>query len=201
MKKLASWEEVVKFHGHSCMGLATGYRVAEAALKALDNDRDIDEEIVAVVENDNCSIDAIQYVTGCTFGKGNLIFYDYGKPVYTFARRSNQKAVRIVAKGLDDNKYRELADLRQKISSGEFTAEEQERFKQLSSEAMQQLLSEPLDNVVDVLEITYNIPEKARIFNSITCNSCGEKVMEPRARVENGEIVCIPCAEAAGRNI
>jgi len=201
LKKLASWEEVVKFHGHSCMGLATGYRVAEAALKALDNDRDIDEEIVAVVENDNCSIDAIQYVTGCTFGKGNLIFYDYGKPVYTFARRSNQKAVRIVAKGLDDNKYRELADLRQKISSGEFTAEEQERFKQLSSEAMQQLLSEPLDNVVDVLEITYNIPEKARIFNSITCNSCGEKVMEPRARVENGEIVCIPCAEAAGRNI
>ncbi len=201
MKKLASWEEVVKFHGHSCMGLATGYRVAEAALKALDNDRDIDEEIVAIVENDNCSIDAIQYVTGCTFGKGNLIFYDYGKPVYTFARRSNQKAVRIVAKGLDDNKYRELADLRQKISSGEFTAEEQERFKQLSSEAMQQLLSEPLDNVVDVLEITYNIPEKARIFKSITCNSCGEKVMEPRARVENGEIVCIPCAEAAGRNI
>ena len=201
MKELASWEEVVKFHGHSCMGLATGYRVAEAALKALHNDRDIDEEIVAIVENDNCSVDALQYVTGCTFGKGNLIFYDYGKPVYTFARRSDQKAVRIVAHGLDDNKYQELADLRQKVSSGEFTAEERERFKQLSSEALQQLLSEPLENVVKVTDTTFKIPDKARIFKSIICKKCGEKVMEPRARVKDGEIVCIPCAEADSRNI
>jgi formylmethanofuran dehydrogenase subunit E len=70
------WERVVDFHGHECIGLASGYRVAEAAMDALGDGRDIDEEMVAVVENDSCAVDAIQVVTGCTLGKGNLIFRD-----------------------------------------------------------------------------------------------------------------------------
>ncbi|NLZ28705.1 MAG: formylmethanofuran dehydrogenase, partial [Firmicutes bacterium] len=78
------WEKAVAFHGHECIGLARGFRVAEAALKQLEADRDIDEEILAIVENDSCAVDAIQFITGCTLGKGNLIFHDHGKPVYTF---------------------------------------------------------------------------------------------------------------------
>ena len=34
-------------------------------------------------------------MTGCTFGKGNFIFKDYGKQVYTFIRRSDGEAIRI----------------------------------------------------------------------------------------------------------
>jgi len=195
MKELASWEEVTRFHGHSCMGVAIGYRVAEAALKELQSGRDVDEEMVAIVENDNCSVDAVQYVTGCTMGKGNLIFHDHGKPVYTFIRRSDQKAVRIVARGPDENRYPELADLRQKVFSGQATEEERERFSKLSSEALQRYLEEPLEEVVDIREVSLEIPEKARIFNSVICAECGEKVMEPRARVKNGRAVCIPCAD------
>ena len=41
--------------------------------------RAADEEIVAVVETDMCGVDAIQFLTGCTFGKGNLIHRDWGK--------------------------------------------------------------------------------------------------------------------------
>jgi len=195
MRSLARWDDVVKFHGHSCMGLATGYRVAEAALKKLQSDRDIDEEIIAIVENDNCSVDAIQYVTGCTMGKGNLIFFDYGKPVYSFVKRSDQKAVRIVPRGFDENRFPELAELRPKVLSGEATAEEQERFSNATAQALQQFLSDPLDKVVEIQETSLIIPEKAKIFNSIICADCGEKVMEPRARVRNGQMVCLPCAE------
>lgn len=195
MRSLARWDDVVKFHGHSCMGLATGYRVAEAALKKLQSDRDIDEEIIAIVENDNCSVDAIQYVTGCTMGKGNLIFFDYGKPVYSFVKRSDQKAVRIVPRGFDENRFPELAELRSKVLSGEATAEEQERFSNATARALQQFLSDPLDKVVVIQETSLIIPEKAKIFNSIICADCGEKVMEPRARVRNGQMVCLPCAE------
>ena len=194
MKELAGWDEVKKFHGHSCIGLAMGYRVAEAALKELQSGRDIDEEIVAIVENDNCSVDAVQYVTGCTMGKGNLIFYDHGKPVYTFIRRSDNKAVRIVPHGPDENRFPELAKLRQKVLAGEATEEEQERFSELIAEALQQYLNDPLEKVVDIQTTKQEIPKKARIFNSITCAVCGERVMEPRARVKNGQPVCIPCA-------
>lgn len=66
----ASFEDAVDFHGHACPGLALGYRVAVAALKHLDVSRVEDEDLVAVVENDACSVDAVQFACGCTFGKG-----------------------------------------------------------------------------------------------------------------------------------
>jgi formylmethanofuran dehydrogenase subunit E len=71
-------EDIAEFHGHTCPGLAIGYRVSRYALEALGG-RSEDEELVAVVENDSCAVDAVQVMTGCTFGKGNLIFHDYGR--------------------------------------------------------------------------------------------------------------------------
>ena len=69
--------------------------MAKAALRELKADRPRDEELVAIVENDSCAVDAIQFITGCTFGKGNLIFRDYGKHVYTFFNRRTGQGVRI----------------------------------------------------------------------------------------------------------
>lgn len=195
INKLASWDEVVKFHGHSCMGLAMGYRVAEAALSELGSNRDVDEELVAIVENDSCAVDAVQYVTGCTIGKGNLFFRDHGKPVYTFCRRSDGKAIRLVAKGLDEKKYPELSALREKLLSGEATEEDREKYDKKAQEALQTFLTDPLESAVEIQEVELDLPEKARIFKTITCAECGEKVMEPRARVKKNQMVCIPCAD------
>ena len=39
------------------------------------------------------------------------------------------------------------------------------------------------------------LPKEARIYVSIQCDECSEKVMEPRARVRSGKILCIPCFE------
>jgi len=95
---MASWEEAVRFHGHECGGLAWGYKVSLFALEKLNFDRASDEELVAIVENDSCAVDGIQVVTGCTFGKGNLIFRDYGKHVYTFFNRNTGEGIRISRK-------------------------------------------------------------------------------------------------------
>jgi len=65
------------------------------------------------VENDTCGADAIQAILGCTFGKGNLYFKDYGKMVYTVFNRQNGRAIRI-AQNFDAlehpvvERYREL---------------------------------------------------------------------------------------------
>ena len=64
-----TYDEIVRFHGHECPGLAIGYRMATAAMETLDSFRAEDEELVAIVENDACGVDALQCVTGCTFGK------------------------------------------------------------------------------------------------------------------------------------
>ncbi len=199
IRTMPEWDNVVAFHGHRCMGLATGYRVAEAALQALQSGRDIDEELVAIVENDSCAVDAIQYVTGCTLGKGNLILRDYGKQAYNFARRSDGKAVRLIPRNREGKSQHELNELRRKILVGNPTDEERERFAALNARAISEYLVSPLEDVVKIKNTAIKLPEKARIFNSITCAECGENVMEPRARVKNGQMVCIPCADSYER--
>ena len=67
--------------------------MATAAMETLESFRAEDEELVAIVENDACGVDALQCVTGCTFGKGNLLFHDYGKHVYTIYSRSSRLGV------------------------------------------------------------------------------------------------------------
>ena len=64
-----TYEEIIQFHGHGCPGLAIGYRMATAAMESLELFRAEDEELLAIVENDACGVDALQCVAGCTFGK------------------------------------------------------------------------------------------------------------------------------------
>ena len=71
-------ERVVEFHGHMCPGLARGVR-AEVALAEI-GPHSQDQEVVAIVETDMCGVDAVQFLTGCTFGKGNLRHRDHEDP-------------------------------------------------------------------------------------------------------------------------
>lgn len=188
------FEDVVKFHGHSCPGLALGYRVAIAALEELGG-RSHDEEIVCIVENDSCAVDAVQVITGCTFGKGNLIFKDYGKQVYTFIDRRSGKAVRISV----DFEFKETEHERtlwQRFMEGERTHEVIEFIQKRKAEKIKQILNAKKE---EILKITYPEiapPKEAKIFKSIRCENCGEKVAEPKARLLNGKVLCIPCFEA-----
>ena len=57
------------------------------------------EELIAIVETNNCFSDGVQVVTGCTFGNNGLIYKDLGKTAVTVAKRDGT-AIRIV---LDPN--------------------------------------------------------------------------------------------------
>ena len=88
------FQKCATFHGHVCPGLAIGY-AAVKALRIFEVFRiSEDEELVCIVENNSCSVDAVQVLLGCTFGKGNLIFRDWGKQAFTFYDREKGKAVR-----------------------------------------------------------------------------------------------------------
>lgn len=189
------WEKVVEFHGHVCVGLAMGYRASLAALRALEAHRAPDEELVAIVENDACGVDALQVLTGCTFGKGNLIFRDWGKQVYTIGCRKSGRAVRVVMKDALWATDEEFAALRQRVFGGEGTPEDRRRLAAKQLEAAERILRAPEEDVCTLQEVVINLPPKARIFPSVTCVCCGERVMEPRVRVVNGETRCIPCSE------
>lgn len=191
----SDWDRVVEFHGHSCPGLAIGYRVAKIALQELAAVRSGDEEIVAIVENNACGIDAIQVLTGCSAGKGNLIFRDYGKHVYTFACRNSEKAVRIAVKGMDRRGDSSLSDLRKRVFNGTAAPEERRAFHDYHSERTRLILELPGNELCGIQHVEIELPSKAAIYPSHRCSECGEPVMEPRARVRGGQIVCIPCSE------
>lgn len=196
---IAPFSEVVKFHGHFCGGITLGYIAAKIAIRELRSGRDVDEQLVAIVENDACGIDAVQMVTGCTIGKGNLIFRDYGKQVYTFINRETNDAVRISAKGWNHDENPLLESLRSKFREGTATPEEVMTMQKLVQEGIERMLEEPPEKLFDIRHVKAEIPEKARIFNSVKCAKCGEMVAESRARVQNGGIVCIPCFEEYSR--
>ena len=165
------------FHGHMCPGLAIGYRVARAALSHLQMAHAPDEEVVAVVENDSCAVDAVQVLCGCTFGKGNLIFRDHGKQVYTFFTRPSGEAVRI--------------SLRPLPSEGDESLDPVEA----RSLRIRQILSAPEGDLLAVTKADEHLPDAARIHESAPCDECGEATMVTRFREVSGRRLCIPCAK------
>ncbi len=190
-------DQVVRFHGHMCPGLAMGIRAAEVALDQV-GPHSVDEEVVAVVETDMCGVDAVQFLTGCTFGKGNLVHRDFGKNAYTFIRRSDGKAVRISTRpGGGGPPDPEWEGLFAKVRSGTASPDERRRFGAIHQQRSESVLAAPLEQLYEVREIDVEAPKPARIHVSVECASCGEPTMETRIRRLDGRELCLPCFEAA----
>ncbi|NYT02664.1 MAG: formylmethanofuran dehydrogenase [Methanosarcinales archaeon] len=183
-------KRAVEFHGHMCPGLAIGYRVAKYVKDHYP--RSGDEELVAIVENNSCSVDAIQDVLGCTFGKGNLIFKDHGKHVYTVYSRDQDRALRIYFKY---DLSGPMTTLRQKYFSGTATPAEREEFERSRDQNIKDILNLEEKELLDVREIKIPPPQKARIYPSLCCQECGEAFMEVRGHTAAGKIVCQDCFE------
>ncbi len=187
--------DAIRFHGHVCPGLIIGYRAAQVAQAAFKVQRSEDEELVAIVENDACSVDAVQVLLGCTLGKGNLIYRDYGKQVFTIVSREFNRAIRIALRSTVLGRPSETEALFQKAQKNEASAEERKALDDFREKRMEELLQMDEETLFKIEDVQIDVPEKARIFKSVECRYCGEKVMEPRARIRDGKIACIPCSE------
>jgi formylmethanofuran dehydrogenase subunit E len=191
-----AFDECVRFHGHACPGLATGYRVATAAMRTLGVSRPHDEELVCIAETDACTVDAVQVLTGCTAGKGNLVIEDYGKHAFSFFSRDSGKAIRVLVRNAGKTERSAMDTLREKVFSGTATLEEESRFQEMMQAATRSLLDAPEGDLLEIREIHETPPEKAHIFASVLCDLCGEAVAESKTRVFEGKRLCIPCANA-----
>ncbi|MDZ7838898.1 MAG: FmdE family protein [Actinomycetota bacterium] len=78
-----------EFHGHICSFSAYGVKAGYYAMKKLALNNEGMEEVLAIVETNNCFSDGIQLVTGCTFGNNALIFNDLGKTAVTVINRAS----------------------------------------------------------------------------------------------------------------
>ena len=167
------WEKCGKFHGHECPGLAIGFRACNIAQEKMNFKFSKDEEIVCITENDACGIDAIQVITGCTLGKGNLIYRGTGKMAFSFYDRKNEKSIRIILK--------------------EFEFKGNRKDKEIY------ILNGPEEVLFDIKKTKIIIPECARSFASIKCENCGEMAPEHKIRFQKGKKVCLDCYDDYSR--
>ena len=170
---MKTWKDCVAFHGHECGGLTIGYKASLYAIELLNLEFSTDEQVVCIAENDACGIDGIQVMLGCSIGKGNLLFHMRGKSAYSFYNRKTGKSVRLVMKPKPEGMTREASFAYYQACKPE--------------------------EMFDVKETTIAVPETARLFDSYTCDCCGEITGANWIRLAGDRKLCLDCYESYDR--
>ncbi len=195
------FESAFFIHGHLCGGMPLGFRAGVAALKALGVERELNMAKQVLVETATghgavCFADGVQLATGCTFGKGLVERTGYGKWALTLVDRSDGRAVRVA--------------VRPEVVQASFASPFVQQRKQgvaatdvpieLSRPLIEKLLGRPEGELVEISEVfDYPLPAaKKATFTLVRCAVCGEAVAENRARLKDGQPVCIPCSGYGG---
>lgn len=187
-------------HGHKCPAMPMGLRAGMAALEVLGVERAADGQLTALIEIDSehcatCYADGVMMATGCTFGKGNIRKLGYGKFVLTLIDNKSGRSVRVATRNevIKRNQESEFIQFRKNgIPASKIDPA-------LVEPSVDYILAEPTDHLfkigpVQEIKVT---PGRAHDFNTFICSDCGEVAVERYARVKNGKVVCIPCAEKA----
>ncbi len=187
-------------HGHKCPAMPMGLRAGMAALEALGVERAADGQLTALVEIDRdhcatCYADGVQMATGCTFGKGNIQKLGYGKFALTLIDNKTGRSVRVVTKPetIQKSKESEFIGFRmQGIPASKIDP----KYVDSMVDMMMSAPATALFTIGEVVEVKLPAP-RPHDFNTVTCTQCGEVVVERYARIKNGQVVCMPCAEKA----
>jgi formylmethanofuran dehydrogenase subunit E len=83
--------------------------------------------------------------------------------------------------------------------SGTATESETLEFRKQMNDISEYMREVPAEEMFYIKHVNVEIPHKARIFNSVKCSKCGETFAESRARMQNGETVCISCYDEYAR--
>jgi formylmethanofuran dehydrogenase subunit E len=187
-------------HGHKCPAMPMGLRAGMAALEALGVERAADGQLTALIEIDSehcatCYADGVMMATGCTFGKGNIRKLGDGKFVLTLIDNKTGRSVRVATRNevIKRNRESEFIQFRKKgVPASKIDPT-------LVEPMVDYILSEPAEKLykIDPVKKVKLTPGRPHDFNTIICSECGEVAVERYARIKNGKIVCMPCAEKA----
>ncbi|NLL18572.1 MAG: formylmethanofuran dehydrogenase, partial [Clostridia bacterium] len=110
----------------------------------------------------------------CTLGKGNLLYRGTGKQAFSFFNRKTGEKLRVYLK-------------------------QQKNPDMERAEWQEYLLNAPVDEIFSFSEPKFDLPEKAKIFQTIICEICGEGAPEHKMRLQDGKTVCADCFKDYGR--
>ena len=157
--------------------------------------RAVDEEVVAICENDSCAVDALQVLLGTVAGKGNLIIKDFGKNAYTVLSRSKGQAYRFSRKTRYDytgESKSEFDRLEAAVAANIASEDDRRELKHLK---IADILERPFEEIFTIIEVPFDEPLYAPLAPSEPCAICGEMTMATKMmKLNDGRQVCIPCS-------
>ena len=139
------------------------------------------KRLLTVIETDGCAADGVSVATGCTVGHRTLRVIDFGKVAATFIDVETGEAFRVLPhpqsrlRALDyapsaRTTWQAQLDAYQVMPDEELLAVQPVRLRF----SLEQLLSKP--------------------GHRVTCEACGEEIINEREVVHEGKVLCRACA-------
>ena len=179
-------DRAAALHQHLCPRQVLGVRTGMYATELFDLPLpQTDKRLFAFVETDGCFADGVSVATGCWLGRRTLRLVDYGKVAATFVDTATGKALRVspqlsarnmaleYAPGQPDSWHAQLAAYRV-MPTSELLRVEEVRL----TVSLEEIISQP--------------------GLRVTCDQCGEEVMNAREVPVEGRALCRRCVGCDG---
>jgi formylmethanofuran dehydrogenase subunit E len=172
-------------HDHLCPRQILGVRMGLCGMKALGFDSAPGgKRLLVIAETDGCFADGLSSATDCTVGHRTLRVEDYGKPSATFVDVTTSLAFRVAP----------TLDIRQRACRG---IEDEALRYQAQMQAYQVMPDDEMFTVAQV-ELAASIESiVSRPGLRVTCDACGEEIMNEREIHLDGQTLCRACAGTA----
>ena len=172
-------------HHHLCPRQVLGVRIGIGGLHALSfHGVPARKRILAICETDGCFVDGVIAATGCTVGHRTLRIANYGKVAATFIDTWTERAVRLAP--APNARYRAARFLPDAPSA---------YIAQLKA---YQVI--PENELLDCREVSLVTPVGwilSPLGHRVSCDACGEEIINQREVHQWGQTLCLACAGQA----
>ena len=169
-------------HASLCPRQVLGVRMGLAGGKALGFELpNRDKNLLVIAETDGCFLSGLQAATGCAAQHRTLRIKDFGKVAATFVDINSGQAVRVVPQTGVRQRAWEYAPNEEQIYQAQLWA-----YQAMPDDELLKMESIQLSVSVDDLI--------SRPGLRVTCERCGEEIINAREVRQNGTVLCQACA-------
>jgi len=175
-------EKSARDHSHLCPRQILGVRLGLAGMKSLGFESPPDKKrLLVITETDGCFADGLSAATNCSVGHRTLRVEDYGKAAAVFVDVKTGRTVRVAP----------ALDIRQRACAYE-SDESRHYFAQMG--AYKIMPDEEMFTVIEVHLAASVESILSRPGMRVTCDLCGEEIMNEREVHQNEMNLCHTCA-------
>ena len=175
-------DRAAALHHHLCprqvLGVRTGMHAAHLFGLPLPQ---TDKRLFAFIETDGCFADGVSVASGCWLGRRTMRLVDYGKVAVTFVDTATGKALRVSPQPTA------------RAAAPKYAPAEPDAWH--AQLAAYRLMPAPELLRVEEVRLTVSLPEIiSRPGLRVTCQLCGEEIMNAREVLADGLTLCRRCA-------